>query len=218
MVHRSVGAHAKTRSGRKMLVAGIDPGTNGAVAVYDTECKRLVCVEDIPTWWQAVGKKKRQRVDPIALMELFDRLNFLGVELIVMEAVGGRPRQSASAGFVFGHVVGMLMMCIMYNRIMVETVPPQNWKKLLKVPGKAGGKDKSSIEKKAAQEAIMQRANELFPHDRDMFRTPRGAYRMDQAEAAMLARFGADFVVPQGRTLSTEDEYNMQYRNAETGA
>lgn len=200
------------------LVAGIDPGTNGAVAVYCTDTRRVVSVEDIPTWHQAVGKTKRKRVDPIGLMELFDTLNMLGVELVVMEAVGGRPRQSASAGFVFGHVVGMLMMCIMYSKIMVETVPPQRWKKMLGVPGKAGGKDKTAAQKKEAQEAIMARANELFPHDRDKFRTPRGAYRMDQAEAAMLAKFGGDHVLPTMGPLKSDAEFHMVYRNAETGA
>lgn len=200
------------------LVAGIDPGTNGAVAVYDTASRSIVSVDDLPAWFQAVGKKKRKRIDPIGLMEMFESLNMLGVELVVIEAVGGRPRQSASAGFVFGHCVGMLMMCIMYSKIVVETVPPQKWKKILGVPGKAGGKDKTAAEKKAAQEAIMARANELFPHDRDKFRTPRGAYRMDQAEAAMLAKFGGDHVLPTMGPFVSDAEFHMVYRNAETGA
>lgn len=199
------------------LVAGIDPGTGGAIAVYDSVSQRLVSAEDLPYWFEAVGKKKRRRIDRIGLMELFDMLNMLGVELVVMEQVGGRPRQSASAAFTFGAVVGMLTMCIMYSKIMVETVPPQHWKKLMRIPGKAGGKDKTKADKKLAQEQIMQRANDLFPHDREMFRTPRGAYRMDQAEAAMLAKYGAEHVLHGMGMTPSELELKTMYIRAETG-
>lgn len=198
------------------LVAGIDPGTNGALAIYDTNTRGLLSVVDLPTWNQTVGKKKRKRIDVVGLMELYDELHMLGVELIVIEAVGGRPRQSASAAFVFGYVVGLLMAMAMDRGLMVETVPPQNWKKIMRVPGKAGGKDKTNAEKKLAQEAIVQRANEMFPADRDMFKTERGAMRMDRAEAAMLAKFGGDYVME--RQQGGDIELKMVYRNAETGA
>lgn len=199
------------------FIAGIDPGINGAVAVYDTDTRRLISVEDMPTWVQVINKKKRKRIDPIALKDMFDTLMLLGVDLVVIEAVGGRPKQGAAAGFQFGHVVGMIYMALIYSKLMVETVPPTQWKKLLKVPGKAGGKDKTNAEKKLAEQAIMARANELFPHDRDSFRTPRGAYRMDRAEAAMLAKFGGEFVL---RTMQPADDERLAdlYRNAETGA
>ncbi len=196
------------------LVAGIDPGTNGAVAIYDIESKRTISIQDIPSWYQTVGKKKRKRIDTIALMELFDMLNLMGVELIVLEAVGGRPRQSASAGFVFGYTVGLIYMCAMYSKIMVETVPPQKWKKVLGVPGKQGNKDKDA--KKQAEGDIVNRANQLFPHDRELFRTERGALRMDRVDAAFLAKFGGDHV---WRTMQAGDtELALAYKNAETGA
>lgn len=197
------------------LVAGIDPGSNGAVAVYCTDTRQLVFVEDLPFWFQTVGKKQRKRLDPIGLMELFDTLNMLGVELVVLEAVGGRPRQSASAGFVFGYTVGLIYMATMQAKIMVETVPPQKWKKLLGVPGKQGGKDKA-VAKKAEGE-IIYRTNEMFPHNREFFRSPRGAWKMDRADAAFLAKFGGDYVLSQ-ITPMNDAEFKLAYRNAETGA
>jgi Holliday junction resolvasome RuvABC endonuclease subunit len=197
------------------LIAGIDPGTGGALAVYDTDTRTVVSVEDMPVWWELVGKKKRKRLDFVAVMELFEGLNMIGVELVVMEAVGGRPRQSASAAFVFGYTVGLIMAAAMYSKIMVHTVPPTRWKKALSVPGKAGGGD--SAAKKAAQGSIMKRADELFPHDRDKFRTERNAYRMDRAEAAMLAKFGGDVVLATLPAIS-DVELKMAYRNADTGA
>lgn len=196
-------------------VAGIDPGTNGAVAIYDTDTRRVVNVYDLPFWYQTVGKKKRKRLDPVALSELIELLPVLGVELAVMEAVGGRPRQSASAGFVFGYTVGLIYMACMFSGLMVETVQPARWKKMLNVPGKAGSKSKEA--KKQAEGDIMNRVNEIFPLDRSLFRTERGAYRMDRADAALLAKFGGDYVMPTMRPL-TDTELKLAYINGETGA
>lgn len=194
------------------LVAGIDPGTNGAIAVYCTDTRRLVTMDDMPTYWQSVNKTKRKRIDAVALMELFDNLNLYGVELLVMEAVGGRPRQSASAGFVFGYTVGLTYMACMSRKIVIETVPPTTWKKMLNIPGKS----------KAEDDDILNRANELFPHDREMFidrsASDRGRKRVDRAEAAMLAKFGGDYVL---RTLepNIDDKALLAaHRRVETGA
>ena len=198
------------------LVAGIDPGNNGAVAIYDPETRQLVSIEDLPFWYMTVGKKKRKRIDTIGLMEMFDMLNLMGVGLVVLEAVGGRPRQSASSGFVFGYTVGLIYMACMYSKIMVETVPPQKWKKILAVPGKQGGKDRAA--QKQAEGEIINRAQELFPHNRDMFRSERGAWKMDRADAALLAKFGGDHVLRTMGPLTGDEEYKLAYRNAETGA
>ena len=71
-----------------MLILGIDPGSSGAFAVYDTESRRLVGpVQDMPTWYQVVGKRKRPRLDAMAIADMFDEFQVMGVELIVMEAV-----------------------------------------------------------------------------------------------------------------------------------
>lgn len=194
------------------LVAGIDPGTNGACAVYCSDTKQLISVEDMPFWYQTVNKKQRRRVDPIGLLELFEMLNMMGVKLIVMEAVGGRPRQSASAGFVFGYTVGLTYMAAMTAKIMVDTVTPQTWKKLLNISGKT----------KAEDDDIINRAYELFPHQRDMFRdfthTKAGRKRVDRAEAAMLAKFGGDYALRTLTSFDTEAEFMAAHRKAETGA
>lgn len=187
------------------LVLGIDPGASGAMAVYDTEAKRLVSVIDMPTWTMTVGKRKRNRIDSIALAEEFDTFCMMGVELLVIEAVGGRPRQSASAGFVFGYGVGLIMMASMYSKITIETVPPLKWKKMMGVPGKSA---------KGADDDIMGRASQLFPHDYSKFRTERGGKRVDRAEAAMLAKFGGDFVLRTMTNERSDAEFKMAYRNA----
>lgn len=171
------------------LILGIDPGQNGAFAVYDSEARRLVSVREMPVWYQQFGKNKRKRVDPIGLAEMFEAFKLMGVTLAVLESVGGRPQQGAQAAYVFGYGVGLIYMCLVVNQIPIETVLPQSWKAILRVPGKM----------KADDTAIMQRAYELFPEDRDMFRGERGGKRVDVAEAAMLAMFGGDEILKAHR-------------------
>lgn len=182
-----------------VLVLGVDPGQNGALAVVDSDTGRVVWVDDVPVWYQAVGKKQRKRIDALAVADLFDTYELMGVSLIIMEAVGGRTGQSASAGFVFGYGVGLIYMAGLYSRIPIETVSPMMWKKVMNVPGKA----------KADDSAIMARADELFPHDRDKFRGPRGGKMIDRAEAAIIGLFGARTVL--GRDV-------IDPREVDTGA
>lgn len=183
------------------LVLGIDPGGNGAFAVYDSVTRRVVHIEDMPVWFQAVGKRKRKRIDAMALADLFEYYSLIGVELVVMEAVGGRTGQGAAAGFVFGYGVGMIYMACLYSKLILETIPPASWKRIMNVPGKS----------KADDSAIIARADEMFPHDRHLFRGPKGGKLVDRAEAAMIAKFGAENVL---RDLPPV----VDKRNADTGA
>jgi len=163
----------------------------------------------MPVWYQAVGKRKRKRVDALALADMFDTYELMGVELVVMEAVGGRTGQGAAAGFVFGYGVGLIYMAALYSRIVIETIPPASWKKMMNVPGKQAADDS----------AIIARADELFPHDRQHFRGERGGKKVDRAEAAMLAKFGADFVLHTLDPLRQNDvEFKLAYQKADTGA
>ena len=189
------------------LILGIDPGASGAFALYDSASRLLVDIEDMPIWTLTTAKSKRSRVDSVALAEMFDNYRFLGVELCVIERVGGRTGQSASAAYVFGYGVGLLYMAATMCKLPIETVPPGNWKALMGVPGK----------QKADDSAILQRADEMFPHNRELFRGPQGGKKIDRAEAAMLARFGAEHMLPklqQGERGDAEHELAYHYGSA----
>lgn len=190
------------------LVLGVDPGHNGAFAVYDTITRRVISITDMPFWFQAVGKKKRKRVDAIGMAEMFETFNMMSIDLMVMEAVGGRTGQSASAGFVFGYGVGLIYMAALYSQLIIETIPPGTWKRIMNVPGKD----------KADDSAIMARADEMFPHDRHLFRGERGGKLVDRAEAAMLARFGGDHILPTMQLLKDDTELKIAYGRNDTGA
>lgn len=162
--------------------------------MYDTDTRDLMCVMDLPFWYEAVGNKKRKRLDYTAMQEMAQTLAVMGVELIVMESVGGRPGQSASAGYSFGFANGLIYSSLWHAGIVIEKVQPQRWKKMLNIPGKANGKGKAAM--KEAHGSILLRAEQLFPKHRDLFRTPRGKFLMDRCDAAMLAKFAGDHVLP----------------------
>lgn len=177
------------------LILGIDPGAHGAFALYETTTRELIDIEDMPSWFHVVGKAKRARVDEVRVAEMFAEYHSLGVALCVIEKVGGRPKQSASGGFVFGYSVGLLHMAATIWKIPIEAVAPGTWKQLMGVPGK----------QKADDTAIIQRADQIFPNNRDDWRGPRGGKMVDRAEAAMLAKFGGDTIYPKINELVRGD-------------
>jgi len=164
-----------------------------------------------------IGKKKRQRLDMVALDEYFRIKKMMGVRVVILEAVGGRPQQSASNAFVFGYTVGVLFTFCIVHRIPVKTVPPAVWKKQLDVPGK---KIKGVADPVFAAK-IITRADELMPDDRHIWRGPQGGLKVDRAESGLLALYGARYVlrIPGGVVDPTGiAEAKLVYHNAETGA
>ncbi|CAB4195335.1 hypothetical protein UFOVP1299_5 [uncultured Caudovirales phage] len=172
-----------------MLVLGVDPGLHGALALYDSESRSILSITDMPIWIQPVGGKKREQLDELALMSLFRDYAMLGVSLAVIEKVGGIPGQSAPAAFNFGIAVSPLIMCCRYEGIPFERPTPQTWKPAMRVPGKRGS---AALGAKDATQEIIAVADRMFPNDTSRWRGPRGGFMADRAEAAMLARYGAE--------------------------
>lgn len=192
------------------LVVGVDPGLTGALALYNASTDALD-ISDMPTWSMVINKHKRQRVDAVALDEYFMMAKMIGVQLVVLEAVGGRPKQSASAAFVFGYSVGLIYQACVHARLPVETVPPAVWKRIMRVPGKRDG----VTDDKEKQLAIVHRATELMPMHRDKWHGPKGGMKLDRAEAALLAKYGADHAL---HSIEPDAEWRLSYRIAGVGA
>lgn len=184
-----------------MSVIGVDPGLGGAMARYELSTGELD-IFDMPTWTVMVGKTNRRRVDPVALHEYFEMAKMLGVELVMIEAVGGRGKQSASAGFTFGYTVGLIYMACVSTRLPIEAVPPQTWKHIMKVPGK-----RLLLEDgKSVDGAIINRADQLMPEHRDKWRGPNGGRMVDRAEASLIAKFAAEHALDATRKAKLSDE------------
>jgi hypothetical protein len=196
-------------------VIGVDPGFKGALSVYDVNAKRIVSIIDMPVLNITINKKTRTRIDATTLFEYVEMQKAMGVELLLMEAVGGRPKQGASSAYAFGYGVGLLYMACVAVKMPIETVTPQVWKKMMRVPGK---KDADGKQGKEYDGMIVSRADELLPDARHLFRGPQGGLKVDRAESAMLAKYAGDHALKLGARPSMAIDTEAYMVKLELGA
>jgi hypothetical protein len=153
------------------------------MAYYDHR-NGILHIEDMPTYRITVNKTKRNRIDDVALLTYFELTKLKGADRVVIEQLWERPGDRGM--FVMGLCFGLVRMACISVHLPVEEIPPQTWKKLLRVPGKSAADN---------DEAIVKRADDLLPTHRDKWRGPRGGRQLDRAEAAMLAYYGETFLV-----------------------
>jgi hypothetical protein len=152
------------------------------MAFYDRG-RDILHVEDMPSYMITVNKKKRARIDDVALIRYFEMAQLKGADRVVIEQIWERPGQRGM--FIMGVCVGLIRMACISTGLPVDEVTPQVWKKLLKVPGKVDNNG----------EQIVNRADNLLPGHSDKWRGPKGGRLIDRAEAAMLAYYGEQFLV-----------------------
>jgi len=121
-----------------MLVAGIDPGLNGAVVVLDTASDHA--------WRQ----KLSYNCHGVMTTELFKNVGF-SVNKIIVEHVYGRGGWSATATFGLGKYYGALIQSIYNLGEEFDLVKPNIWTKTLHsyMSGVKGAKAKSLAAYKA---------------------------------------------------------------------
>jgi len=198
-----------------MSVIGVDPGISGAMTHYGNG--RVYEIVDMPIFKMVINKKERKRLDMVSLYQYFEVKRAMGVELVTLEAVGGRPAQSASAAFVFGYTVGAIFAVCVALRLPIETVSPAIWKREMRIPGK---KTKEGKLDKGYEGKIISRADEIMPQHSNLWRGPSGGRKIDRAESALIAKYGYDHLlrIPGVRSKWQQAETQLVYQNAETGA
>lgn len=145
---------------------GIDPGLSGAIAVYDGA--QALVVYDMPV----LQMKTRRVVDEYALARLIDNWSSK-VSQAWVEQVATRPGEGAVGAFTFGRSYGVVRGVLAANFITIHDVPPQVWKRAMKV---TGDKDES----RARASALLPRHAHNWPlkkHD-------------GRAESVLIALFG----------------------------
>ena len=177
-----------------MIYIGIDPGADGAIALFAPGKKASHGAPAIPlslmTWdlpfnTVKVGNTQRKRLDVVGFSELLDDIFLIEEpDRIVIEQVAAMPKQSGM--FAFGYGVGLVHATLRLRKLGFEEVPPSVWKKAVKAP--TGEKTKNKA-------LAIGRAEELFPEHRHLWRdtskTAAGKPRPDRAEAALLAYYAA---------------------------
>ena len=164
-----------TRNNTKPYVVGIDPGSKGGIACLrvDDEGPVLLYVEDLPY----LGG----RPDTFEIRRLLDQWGVIHAVYLekaqVMPARGpdGAERPTGTMGrFNYGVGYGMVLATVQGLDVPVEEVPPNTWKRSLRL-----GSDKGEAR------AL---AKKTFPNMRGHFERVRDDGR---AEAALIARYGA---------------------------
>lgn len=145
-------------------IAGIDPGKTGAIGI---DAGPLSSVHDIPL----VSVHSKSLVNAVALRKL---LLDEGVDMVVIEHQGVRPKQGISSSGQTMFLYGGLLATVLTLGVPVEVVHAASWKRRV---GLLGLDKNASIDK----------AVKAFPKLKDRLKRKKDHNR---AEALLLARFG----------------------------
>jgi crossover junction endodeoxyribonuclease RuvC len=153
-----------------MIIAGIDPGLSGAVALLDAETGAVIDIFDMPTLALSRGGKSKRELDAHALAGALgrDRIGHAFVEL-----VGAMPGQGVSGVFAFGKAYGIAIGVLATLGVPMSFVAPAAWKRALQVP--------------AAKDGARARASQLMPAAAHHWLLVKHDGR---AEAALIAYHG----------------------------
>jgi crossover junction endodeoxyribonuclease RuvC len=161
---------------------GVDPGTHGAVGMFDSECVPQMSVFELPNFTLHVGGKNKARLDLDGVWTLM--LGIAGAfdpHLAVLEDVngyGGNEQQTAASAGVLMATKGALEMALVASQTPRKLITPATWKKHYGITGK----------RKEQKNAARRIASQTFPDIAHLF----GRVKDDGvAEAALLAWYGA---------------------------
>lgn len=147
-----------------MIVCGIDPGINGAIAFYVSTAPAMIAAEDLPV------------VDGMTdAASLARTIEAMRPDLAVIERVGAMPKQGVSSTFRFGQAYGIAIGVVAALGVPVLLVPPAKWKRHF---GLSSDKEESR-----------GRALQRWPARAELFKRKKDHGR---AEAALLAAYGAE--------------------------
>jgi len=146
------------------IVWGIDPGLNGALALFSPEDHGIE-IFDMPI----MEVKKKRTIVPALVADILRQ----HPAPIFIEQVNAMPNQGVTSMFNFGKGFGILLGVAAGLQMQVTTVTPLVWKRALKVPS---GKDGSR-----------ERATQLLPAFAQKFARKKDDGR---AEASLISYYG----------------------------
>jgi len=160
-----------------MLYVSIDPGLNGAVAIF-SDTGALIHVHNTPVEKVKRNGKTKTMYNTVEMANLIRPYANINNVRGVCEAVHSMPKQGVSSSFNFGMGYGLWLGILSGLNIPYTTVTPQAWKKHFDLIGKDKG-------------ASAEVASSLFP-DRKWY-TPRGKALDGMADAALIAKYWLDY-------------------------
>lgn len=151
-----------------MIIAGIDPGKNGAL-FGSSDTGLILYAERVPL----LKIKGKEKPDYVRMAQVWS-VYLQKCDHVFIEQVGAMPGQGVSSMFNFGYVAGVAYGLVLAASVPVTFITPQKWKSLVGLRGSDG-------------EESRQRASQLMPQCIDFW--PR---KKDDgvAEAALIAWAG----------------------------
>lgn len=110
-----------------MIVAGIDPGITGALALVNAARGEVIEVADFPVL-DGNSRKEPNEAELIALLVAWRER---GCSLVVYEAQQAFPQQGRSSCFSLGVTYGVVRAALAASGIPREPVNPRTWKKAM---------------------------------------------------------------------------------------
>lgn len=156
-------------AGGSVVVLGIDPGLNGALAFIHSD-KGILDIIDMPTLQIVRNGKFKREVDPAGVASAILLYN---PTRAVLELVNATPQMGVTSSFSFGESKGIVRGVLAALNVPMTSVPPLTWQRAMHV---RKGKD-----------AARARAAELFPRDATRFRRVKDDGR---ADATLIAAYG----------------------------
>jgi crossover junction endodeoxyribonuclease RuvC len=153
------------------MIAGIDPGMSGAIAILKPDGSSTV--HDMPT--KKVGKKNK--LDGLKIREILQ-----DVEFVMLEEVGSRTGQGIVSAFTFGEGFGLLKGVIESQSLSYATVRPTEWQKRF-------GLNTGTKDKKKKKLEIANKCLSIFP-DANLYGA-RGGLKDGRSDALMIAHYAS---------------------------
>lgn len=116
-----------------MYYLGIDPGLDGALALYSPAAfggKGSLVVKDMPTHEIITNRKKKRTINLHALRNILSDLKPFEVTAII-EHVHALPKQGVTSSFNFGFHTACVHMGLACTYIPFKTIAPVVWKRVM---------------------------------------------------------------------------------------
>lgn len=150
-------------------IAVVDPGQNGAVALFNT-VGVVNHLGDLPTYIeQRKGGKKKKHLDANKLAEF---LKAQSVSALLVESVHAMPGQGVVSMFNFGVTTGIIRGVAAGVGIEYMTITPQSWKKHVGLLG-------------TDKHAALDLARKLYPELAPLLKRKKD---VDRADALLMGR------------------------------
>ena len=162
------------------MIAGIDSGLKGAIAVI--EGPKVVRIQDFPTYKTVINKKERSVLDLVKLVPMIQDLS--SCECVFLEKLQpfANPKSSFSANFSLGYCRGVLEAFLLIFKVRYEYVTAIEWQKSFGVVRPKGDK------KWKTKGPVYGIASKLFPEAELV--TPRGRLLDGRSDALLIAEWG----------------------------